>query len=241
VKLAVKRLGKELEGKRILLKIDNKVAMAYVNRMTGRVRAMANIAREISEELLARKAVIQAIYIPSEENVEADRLSRVFETKKDVHNWTITRKRFENLDRKWGPHTVDRFADKETKQLKRFNSRLGTRGAESADALTTDWKGENNWIVPPIPLIGKVVLKLRNVLNSSSASTLEATVIVPEWKRQPWFAALREMASDEKWISRNDVIQNYATWKNEKWNLRAFRISGKEGKASGQRRVSERF
>jgi ribonuclease HI len=216
VKLAVKTFKEELRGKQILLKIDNQVAMAYVNRMTGRIPELARIAREIIEELEQMGASIQAIYIPSEENIVADRLSR--ET--DVHDWEVTRKTFRRLQEKAGTYTIDRFACRKTRKVKRYNSRLGEADSEAADGLSVPWHGENNWIVPPIPLVTKVVLKLKR-------EKAKATVIVPDWKGQAWHRALREMATHEERLEEKEILKNNTTWVNKKWFFRAFLISGK--------------
>jgi hypothetical protein len=216
VLLTVRRFKEELRGKSILLKIDNQVAMAYVNRMTGRIPELARIAREIIQELEQIGANIQAIYIPSEENIIADRLSR--ET--DVHDWEVTRNTFRRLQKRAGKYTIDRFACQKTKKTTRYNSRLGEKDSEAADGLSVSWKHENNWIVPPIPLITKVVLKLKR-------EKAEATVIVPDWKGQAWHRALREMAIHEERLEEKEIRKNNTTWVNKKWSFRAFLIYGR--------------
>ena len=73
---ALETLGEKIKGRNIALRIDNQVAMAYVNRMTGRAKDLAQIARRIHERLERMEATIHAVYIASKDNVKADALSR---------------------------------------------------------------------------------------------------------------------------------------------------------------------
>ena len=50
-----------------------------------------------------------------------------------------------HLDRLWGPHTVDRFANAVNAHLPRFNSRFRVPGTEAVDAFSISRNGENNW------------------------------------------------------------------------------------------------
>ena len=72
----------------------------------------------------------------------------------------------------WGPHSVDRLVNHENTQLLRFNSRFWGPGTEAVDAFSVSWAGENNWLVPPVFLIPKV-------LNHLVASGGRGTLIVP--------------------------------------------------------------
>jgi len=224
---ALETFKNELKGKRILLRIDNQVAMAYVNRMTGRIPVLAEIARKIVKKLEELEAEMHAIYIPSKENVMADKISREI----DFHDWEISKETFKKLDLKFGPHTIDQFACNRTKKILRYNSRLGDPGAEGVDSLNLTWEGENNWIVPPIPLIGKVVRKLKK-------EKAEATIIVPEWRGRIWFQELIEMARAQETVNRKEILKNNATWKQPTWNFRVFKIYGENTQKDGQRKQS---
>ena len=45
------------------------------------------------------------------------------------------------LDRKWGPHSVDRFASHFNNKCMRFNSRRWVPGTEAINALEENWAG----------------------------------------------------------------------------------------------------
>ena len=56
-----------------------------------------------------------------------------------------------------------------------FNSRFVQPGAEAVDTFTRDWSPENNWLVSPISLIGRV-------LKHTSDCKAVGTPVVPLWK-----------------------------------------------------------
>ena len=74
----------------------------------------------------------------------------------------------------WVPHTVDRFASLQTRQLERFCSRYRNQRCESVDAFTISWLKENNWIFPTPYLIPRV-------LKHMSAGGEIATLLIPRW------------------------------------------------------------
>ena len=58
------------------------------------------------------------------------------------------------LDLMWGPHTVDRFANVNNRQLEHFNSRFWDPKTKAVDAFTVDWGttptgGALQWAWPP--------------------------------------------------------------------------------------------
>ena len=87
------------------------------------------------------------------------------------------------LDFKWGPHSVDRFACSYNTKLPRFNSRFYQPGAEAVDAFTQDWGRENNWLVPPVSLIARVISHMR-------LCKAEGTIVVPVWKASYFWTIL---------------------------------------------------
>lgn len=92
----------------------------------------------------------------------------------DYDNWMINPLVFQWLDTLWGPHMVDRFSSPENSQLDRFNSRFWTPGSEAVDAFTCDWAEDNNWSVPPVHLIPRVI-------RHAQGTKAQGTLIAPEW------------------------------------------------------------
>ena len=109
-------------------------------------------------------------WVPRELNACADAISHIV----DFDDWYTTPEFFTHLDRLWGLHTVDRFANAANAHLPRFNSRFRVPGTEAVDAFSISWYGENNWLVPPVHCITRVV---QHLLVCGAVGTL----VVPYW------------------------------------------------------------
>jgi hypothetical protein len=77
------------------------------------------------------------------------------------------------------PHSVDRFASVVNK-ISRFNSLFWNPSSESVDALTQNWSGENNFLVPPLYY---VVRAIKHLVYSKAIGTL----IIPRWVSAPYW------------------------------------------------------
>lgn len=98
---------------------------------------------------------IDAQWVPRNENLRADYLSKIT----DYEDWGVTDEFFANF---------------KNAKLKRFNSLFWNPGTEGVDCFSLSWEGDNNWLVPPISLIGKCILHL---IGTES----RGTIIVPLW------------------------------------------------------------
>ena len=118
-------------------------------------------------------------WVPRHLNKKADYWSRVI----DTDDWMLNPAHFRELDMLWGPHTIDRFASFNSKQLPRFCARWQCPGCETVDSFTVGWDDENNWIVPPIYCISRII---RHMSFGREAGTL----VVPLWTSAPWWPLL---------------------------------------------------
>ena len=86
----------------------------------------------------------------------ADSLSRV------VHfdDWSVSTAFFDYIASLFGSFTVDRFASHYSAKCARFYSKFWCPSSEGVDAFSVDWAGENNWLVPPVYLIGRTIFHL---------------------------------------------------------------------------------
>lgn len=123
-------------------------------------------------------------WIPREENVHADMLSKVH----SPDDWRVSKHIFEHLDREWGPHDIDRMAASGNALLPRFNSLRMCRDTEAVDCFTQNWSGANNWVCPPFHLIEQVLRHIR-------MCEAEATLIVPCWTSAAWWPLVRHGAT----------------------------------------------
>ena len=90
---------------------------------------------------------------------------------------------FQWLDGLWGPHSIDRFSSPENGQIELLNSRFWALGTEAVDAFTSAWDEENNWWVPPLHLIPRVI---RHAWSTKAKGTL----IIPQWVSSPFWPLL---------------------------------------------------
>ena len=67
--------------------------------------------------------------------------------------------------------------------MPRFNSRFLQPGAEAVDAFSQDWSSDNNWLVPPTTLIGRVLCHIRDC-------KAVGTLILPMWKSAQFWPLL---------------------------------------------------
>ena len=118
-------------------------------------------------------------WVSRDDNVEADQLSRL----NDPNDYMLDPACFRYIDQLWGPHTVDRFASLQTRQLERFCSRYRNPRCEAVDAFTISWLKENNWIFPPPYLIPRV-------LKHMSAAGEIGTLLIPRWPSAVWWPLL---------------------------------------------------
>ena len=90
-----------------------------------------------------RDISIRTKYIRSTANVWADRLTR--ETANT--DWQLASRIFRYYNKKWGPHSIDRFASFANKQLPRYNSKWRDGKAEALDSIRLpdrEWQRETN-------------------------------------------------------------------------------------------------
>lgn len=219
VKKALITFQDYLIGKRIQLHIDSRVAMGII----WRLRSVNPIAEKIAEEIWEwtienRVVLLKPEWIASEENI-ADEASRIC----DLTDWRVAQGTFLRLNALWGPHDVDRFADHENAKTPSFNSRYHCPGSAGVNAFAQDWRGKNNWVVPPFGLLGWVIRLMRE-------QQAEGTVIVPNWGA-PWWPELMEIRKKDTPmipLARRDFTPgpsgHVEPWKNERWSFLAVRV-----------------
>jgi hypothetical protein len=224
--LTLESYVKVLRGKCVSLRTDNKWLEAYLRNEGGNgtknQRALSRLVREIFMWALRNDALIVEVqWVPSKLNVLADAMSRI----EDAGNWTVARWVFDMAEGWWGPHTIDRMATDTNTKCARFNSWRFCPGTEAVNAFTSSWAGENNWVVPPLALVGLVV---RHIAESRA----KATLLVPNWEAM-WSPMLREMTIKRvvvEWeIGKYCMEEDNGgeeIFKNRGWRLMLVRVDG---------------
>ena len=103
---------------------------------------LQRLALHIFSMCLLNCITLEVEWIPRSANDRADFLSRVV----DYDDWQVKRDYFLLAKEKWGPHSVDRFANHENTQLPRFNSRFWCPGTEAVDAFSVSGPGRERII-----------------------------------------------------------------------------------------------
>uniref|UniRef100_A0A914WQE1 RNase H type-1 domain-containing protein n=1 Tax=Plectus sambesii TaxID=2011161 RepID=A0A914WQE1_9BILA len=145
---ALQSFSPMLRDRRIVVQTDNKSTVLIINKGSGRP-ILQTIAEQICDFGVKRACHITPVWVPREQNAEADEASRIV----DYDDWGVKSSFFRLCDQKWGPHSIDRFADHRNRKVPWFNSKFYVPGSEAVDLLACHWGGEMNWLCPPLSLI----------------------------------------------------------------------------------------
>src|SRR6185312_10351784 len=96
---------------------------------------------------------------------------------------------FNQIDARWGPHTIDRFASQHNNHCSRFNSRYFDSKAEAIDAFAQDWSRDNNYANPDWNDISRVIEHARKC-------RARLTLILPDWPSKDWHRIVRSEAKE---------------------------------------------
>ena len=190
---AVKVFTKNKQNVQVHLRMDNRTAVFYVNRMGG-TRSMSRLAILLCQWCLERNLFLSAEYLPGVDDCVADRESRVIHSSAE---WQLHQGAFQQIMATFGKCTVDLFASRLNAQLEQFVSWRPDPNAIGTDALQLSW---DRWMVYAFPsfcLIGRCLTKARE----------EKTSLVlgePIWRSQPWYPALLELLIDRPLILSED-------------------------------------
>ena len=166
--------------KSIMWETDSMTALAYILKQGGtRSLPLLDVAQEII--LLAEQLQVSIIpvYVPSAQNLHADFASR-FKKLPDLH---LLPSVFHKICSRWGTPEIDLFASPQSAQLPQFMAWGNAKSAVAFDALSLPWSFDLAYVFPPIPLIPRVIKKLRQAVGVY-------LLVTPFWTAQTWFPKL---------------------------------------------------
>ena len=181
--------GLHLEaGWNVLHMSDNTTTVSYIRRAGGTVSWMTSIVAErLWNQHLSLGTIPSSQHVPGVNNVFADLDSR---QTLDRYGWAFLPTLLTEIDRLWGPHTLEAFATADNSWLPRYCTRFpGDPRAAGTNGLLSPWHQENLWLNPPWILIPSVLTRLRQ----QSAS---ATLVTPCWPTQHWYPVLVQLSVD---------------------------------------------
>jgi hypothetical protein len=160
--------------------------VAALTKLTPRSPVMMTELRRLWFLLDTNDIHIRPSYIRSAANVWADTLSREM----DSEDWQLNPRIFGHLQRRWAPHTIERFESMLYAQLPRFNAHWRDPLCEDIDCLhlaDATWRRENNYCNPPWSALPALAAKL-------AQAQAAATVIAPFWPNKTWYHAFARLA-----------------------------------------------
>ena len=212
-----------LKSKAVSIYSDNITTVANVNFMGSKHTHLSQLARQIWTIAIQNQISLQVKHIRGIHNLESDQLSRL----PQKYEWTLHPDIFNYIDKKFGKHTIDRFASLNTFQVEKYNSRFLDPLSSGFNALEqNDWHQHNNYVNPPFRLLPDI---LRLIIRQKA----KATVIAPWWPAMTWFKTLEKLSTTHPIkLPQPSLIcfpvQNTTPepCRNTKWRLYAWRIDG---------------
>lgn len=162
--------------------------VGILKQLTSRSTLLMRELRKLYTLIDFHDISLRPVYIRSEDNSYADALSRM----PLQEDWKLNPAWFRWCDLRWGPHTTDRFASFNNRQVLRYNSEFLDPQSAGVDAFAqalADWLQHNNWANPPWSLLAQLV----HFLQVTGAA---CTVVAPFWRGAPWFRELMSITRE---------------------------------------------
>ena len=186
IRLALVRFQHLVCGRHVLVKSDNKTAIAYINKQGGtHSPALLGLTQVILLWCRDRGIRLRCAYIEGALNVRADKLSRRHQVTST--EWSLHPHVVEAMWSRWGTPQVDLFATRDNFKLPTFVSPMQDHLAWQTDALSISWCNLWAYAYPPTPLIPRVLRKVRE-------EGAELILVAPWWPKRPWSVELLELA-----------------------------------------------
>ena len=156
---------------------------AKITKIGSMKQKLQMMAEDIFELCFKNSINLSVEWIPRAENEKADAVSRIADAI-DVDDWGITESFYKLLNGKWGPISVDLFANYYNKKCDRFYSLFYSPKATGVDAFLHSWAGETCLMVPPISLVTKA-------LYHAKLCKCSVVLVVPVWTSAPFWPVLK--------------------------------------------------
>ena len=91
----------------------------------------------------------------------------------------------------------------------------------SIDAFLDTWKGENNFVTPPIGMIEPVI---SHILRTKST----AIVVLPKWEQSCWWPIVLRLEQARLELNRENITGNGQAeiWRNMGWKFVVLSLNG---------------
>ena len=180
---AIKSFLPFISFSKVKLLVDNQAA-ARIIEVGSMKDDLHIIAMEIFFLCLENGISLECEWIPRTLNEAADSASREA-AMVDTDDWKISNEFFKFISNRWGPFSVDYFANDYNKKLDRFYSLFNSPGCEGVDAFSYNWHRESCLLVPPVCVIGRVLRHLR-------MCKAKGVLVVPCWPSAHYWPMLMD-------------------------------------------------
>ena len=178
--LAIQCFCKNRNGITVLIKTDNKSALAYINKLGGtKSRKLNKVAIQMWDWCLSREIWVKAEHLPGKLNLWADWESR---NAQDPSDWKL-RPDLVKLLFLHHQCDVDLFASRLNHQLPAYWSWKPDPKAQGTNSFLLDWKLCRGYAFPPFCLVGRCV-------QQCIRQKAKLLLVAPFWKNQFWYPLL---------------------------------------------------
>jgi hypothetical protein len=153
--------------------------------MGGRSPHLSKLAVEVWKEVIRKNSFLLPSWVATQDNTEADMLSR----ENHLHwDFSLQQKSQEIIFQRWFLPSLDAFASRTCHVTEKYLSWFPDNQSQGRDALAHPWP-QKVFLFPPVPLISKVLNKLRR-------DRVSAILIAPNWTSAIWFPNLLSLTQD---------------------------------------------
>lgn len=225
VLLGLQAIPDLLRGRRVGWRVDNQAAAAIL-RIGSKAPDCQLLAWAVYEATLQLGSSLHPTWVPREENVAADELSK----SPDADDYGLTRDAFRRFCTWFGVSpSIDLFASFVSAQCERFFTRGLSPGGIGVDAFLHSWSEDVClYCFPPVPVLGRV---FRRLLDDGRRC---AVIILPVWPSQPWWPLFAPDGAHSRreirgWlrVHRRDLVRGPAPPQfltKGGWNLRMIAV-----------------
>ena len=187
IHFSLKALKQYLSKRTVRFRVDNQATVSIVSKGSMRP-ACHQFAIEIFKFCQQNEVNLSIHWVPRDLNKQADAISRLPEVL-DTDDWGLTQQFFGILDKRWGPFTLDCFANSYNAKCRRFFSFFYVPGTSGVEAFSHDWRGEFCLWVPPVAVIGRC-------FEHAVRCQARGVLVVPLWKSAYYWPLLTVVYSD---------------------------------------------
>ncbi|CAI7885924.1 unnamed protein product [Closterium sp. NIES-54] len=170
----------KIKQKHVLMRVDNQGVFFILCKGGSRSPDLTTTCKSIIRTCMELGTRLIIEWIPRELNSHADELSKMF----DHDDYALKTPWFRILERRWGPHSIDLFANSRNTQLSRFCTKIPHPEAIAVDAFSIAWTSENNFAFPPPQLVPAF-------LHHAQRTHASLTLIVLHWPGASWWPLLQ--------------------------------------------------